>query len=235
MFRSLILFLLLCISFAPISWGQTDTAKVVKKAKRKIMSLRDTNSTKYDFKWDKELRKNAIRFNPISAFVLVGNVDYERRIAPWASFNINAFVGANTNYQDTDGRIYPTTFFVAGGGFDFRFYPFKKALRGFYFGPYVSYRYYKLTSLKEEVFIPSTSYVLTSVHRAESQMLAVGGLVGYQWILGNWFALNLFAGAGYNYVHWQSYGSPRENFALKGLGIHPYQIRAGVSVGIAPK
>lgn len=204
-----------------------------KERKVRKHNLRDTASTKYDFIWDKELRKNALRFNPLSAFLLVGNIDYERRIAPWASFNINAFAGANTVYNDTDGRVYPTNFFHAGGGFDLRFYPFKKSLRGFYFGPYTAYRFFKLTSLHEESFIDGKA--ITSVHKGEVQMLSAGAITGYQFILGNWFALNLFAGAGYNYVHKQLFGSPQEYFATKGMGIVPYQIKAGISIGVALK
>lgn len=228
------LFLLFVVSTSAI-WSQVDNNVEKKRDRRNANRLRDTATTKYDFKWDKELRKNAIRFNPISAFVLVGNLDYERRFAPWVSMNINTYVGTNTNYSDTAGRVYPTTFFVAGGGIDFRFYPFKRALRGLYFGPYMGYRYYKLTSLKEESFDPNTEKAITSLHHAESQMISVGGQIGYQWILGNWFALNLFCGGGYSFQHWQSYGSPRDYFSVRALGIKPYNIRAGISIGIAPK
>ena len=147
----------------------------------------------------------------------------------------HAMVGANTNYSDTMGRVYPTNFFLAGGGFSLRFYPFQKAVRGFYLGPYVDYRYFKLTSLKEESYNSSTGKVVTSLHKAEAQLLSFGVMTGYQWILGNWFALNLFAGGGYTIQHWQSWDSPRENFSVQGLGVRPYQIRLGVSIGVAPK
>lgn len=229
-FWSLFLLFLLASS----TWAQIATPGS-KKVKIRKNSLRDTASTKYNFIWDKELRKNVIRFNPVSAFVLVGNLDYERRFSKLVTFNINAMVGANTNYNDTMGRVYPTNFFLAGGGFSLRFYPFQKAVRGFYLGPYVDYRYFKLTSLKEESFNQSTGKAITSLHKAEAQLLSFGVMTGYQWILGNWFALNLFAGGGYTIQHWQSWDSPRENFSVQGLGIRPYQIRLGVSIGIAPK
>ncbi len=224
--------------------AQTDTSATggkkprEKKPKEKVSPLRnlkDTISTHYDFKWDKEVRKNAIRVNPVSAFVLIGNVDYERYISPLVSVNINGFFGSNRIYTDVSGRVYPTNFMTAGGILEFRFYPWKKALRGFYVAPYLQYHFYRLISTYEDSYDPLTQNASVSRHKAQIHMGAAGGVAGYQWILGNWFAINIFAGAGYNYYQWNTMGSPQDRFTTKSLGVIPYDIRGGVSIGIAIK
>ena len=224
--------------------AQTDTSGVKQKKPRKkepkekvtpLRNLRDTISTEYNFKWDKEIRKNALRVNPVSAFVLIGNVDYERYISPMLTFNLNAFYGSNRIYTDVSGRIYPTNFVTAGGLFEFRIYPWKKALRGFYLAPYLQYHYYRLISTYEDSYDPASQTASVSRHKAHIHMGAAGAVAGYQWILGNWFAINLFAGAGYNYYYWNAGGSPQDRFTTRSLGVVPYELRAGISIGIALK
>ena len=118
-------------------------------------------------------RHNMITVNPLK-FILFWNLTY------YHSFN--SVVAGGIGFQ------MPTLSHTGGYGFnaEVRFYPSRKALRGFYIAPNVSFNH-----LTDDYFYNidgSTSTLSTDV-------FSVGVLVGWQWYIGDDFAIGLGIGA----------------------------------------
>jgi hypothetical protein len=110
-------------------------------------------------------RSSMIVINPLKFFVFY-NISYFHRVSP------SVVVGG--------GIQFPTPSEWSGFGLlaEVRIHPSKKALRGFYFAPNISYNH-----LEEG--------------GEETSPFSVGALVGWQWFPGDEFAMGLGIGADY--------------------------------------
>ena len=110
---------------------------------------------------------NMIALNPIE-FLIFFNLAYYREITPGFALGVGAHI--------------PSTKLIGGYGvtLEGRLYPFGKALRRFYVAPNVSYN--KLSEDKSGISVTASS---------------IGLLLGWQWFVGDAFAIGL--GAGFDY------------------------------------
>ena len=112
--------------------------------------------------------------NPLK-FLLFYNISYFHKISDAAAIG--------------GGIQFPTPKDISGFGanLEARFYPTGKNLRGFYVAPNVSYN--SLTDDVEDKTVSITS---------------IGGLVGWQWFLGDQFAIGLGIGVDYYFFTGES-------------------------------
>ena len=128
-------------------------------------------------------RTDMIVLNPLKFFVFY-NLSYFHAISP------NLAVGG--------GFQIPTA--IAGdmfGGFgvnlEGRFYPSKRALKGFYIAPNVSVNSLTATTYTYD-FDPNTGRQTEHEHSASALATSVGVLAGWQWFVGDDFAIGLGLG-----------------------------------------
>jgi outer membrane autotransporter protein len=159
------------------------------------------------FKWEKEPRKNMIQWNFLSTFVLAANFSYERTFSKYAGILVGGFAGK-----------YP----LGGGG------------RCLYVSPYSSFRFFKLNS--PYITSPPGAEYTYGANKAESFNLSIGLSLGYRWILGNWFIINPYLGAGYNVSRFHFFEDAQKNdFNTRFIFAGPYEVRFGLNLGVALK
>jgi hypothetical protein len=152
-------------------------------------SGKTTTTTYVEVKKEEDItpRTNMIVVNPLK-FWLFYNLSYYHAISP------SAVIGG--------GLQMPTPESISGFGAnaEMRFHPSKKALRGFYIAPNVSYNH--LTY--EYYFFDDTTRTVDA--------FSVGVLLGWQWFIGDDFAIGL----GIGYDHYFLLGNEQEYFTLFG-------------------
>lgn len=119
-------------------------------------------------------RTNMIVVNPLKFFLF---------------YNLSYFHAVSKTVAVGGGAQMPTLEGINGFGVnaEVRFYPSKKALRGFYFAPNISYNH--LSS-------PEYDWEGTST-TSSADAFTVGALLGWQWFPGDDFAIGV--GIGYDY------------------------------------
>lgn len=211
-----------------LSGREGDTVKVVMKKSPK------DSTRKFRFLWDKEPRKNIVQWNFVSTFVLTANFSYERIINKHMGILVGGYVGNYTLTSRTDSLPYDTKIFATSGYLEIKAYPWGTQGRGAYIGPYSSFRFMKLRSPEVTGFVDGV--YTHSLNKTEVFSLAVGGVVGYRFILGNWFVINVYGGAGYNMPRFHFFdGAQRSDFNTKYLFLDKYEVRFGMNLGIALK
>lgn len=125
---------------------------------------------------DVAAEKNVFKLNTLSLFVLTPSIFYERKISDMTSAQVGVgYMG----YKVGDVRF--TGLFLTP---EFRIYPKKNAIDGFYLAPY--FRYMNLS-------VKST----TDNTNASLSVLGGGLLLGRQWITKSGFTMDLFFGGHY--------------------------------------
>jgi hypothetical protein len=154
-----------CLFFAAAGFAQTRTEETRKSVEKKEGDTTVTQSVIISQSEDITQRTSMIIVNPLK-FLLFYNLSYFHRLSP------SAVIGG--------GIQFPTPSDVDGFGVnaEIRIHPSKKAPRGFYFAPNVSYNELRSGSDKAKPF-------------------SVGGLMGWQWFPGDEFAIGLGIGADY--------------------------------------
>ena len=112
-------------------------------------------------------QEQVIKANPIGLAFGVANVGYEFSTNESQTLTI---AGVYYNISDVTGF---------GGGLEYRFYFAKPALKGWHAGPSVAY-----LSLEDD-------------YDNSAGFFTIGGEIGHQWIFGEHFALDVFAGLVY--------------------------------------
>jgi hypothetical protein len=127
-------------------------------------------------KSDVTTENNVLKLNTLSLFVLTPSIFYEHKISDMTSAQVGVgYLG----YRVSDVRF--TGLFLTP---EFRIYPKKNAIDGFYIAPY--FRYMNLS-------VKST----TENSNASLSVLGGGLLFGRQWITKSGFNLDLFFGGHY--------------------------------------
>ncbi|HEY6170947.1 MAG TPA: hypothetical protein VIX80_01695 [Candidatus Kapabacteria bacterium] len=139
-------------------------------------------TTYTDIKKEEDItpRTNMITINPLKFFVF---------------YNLSYYHAFNSNIAAGIGAQIPTWSDINGFGVnaEMRFYPSKKALRGFYVAPNISYNLLNDEYPSyDENGNPTTSDDVTS--------FSVGALVGWQWFPGDDFAIGLGIGIDYYFL-----------------------------------
>jgi hypothetical protein len=140
-----------------------------------------------------DAQEQVIKANPIGLAFGVANAGYEFTVKDGQTLTVS---GLYYNISDISGL---------GAGAEYRFYFDGEAIRGWHAGPSVGY-----FSLSDD-FDTSASF------------FSIGGEVGHQWIIGEHFAVDVFAGLGY-------IAGNSDDFAVS---LSSTAISLGVSLGYA--
>ena len=112
-------------------------------------------------------QSNIIKANPLGLAFGIANAGYEFATTETQTITVS---GIYFNVLDIKG---------VGVGLEYRFYFGGEALRGWHAGPSMGY------------------FSLEDDFNTSASVFSVGGEVGHQWIIGDHFAVDVFAGLGY--------------------------------------
>jgi hypothetical protein len=120
--------------------------------------------------------KNVLKVNTLSLFLGTGSIFYERKISETTSGQLGiAYMGFKLEDTKFTGLILTP---------EFRIYPRKNAIDGFYIAPYLRYQNFTVKS---------------STDNSKGSLTSMGGglLFGRQWITNSGFTMDLFFGGHY--------------------------------------
>lgn len=125
---------------------------------------------------DVSTEKNVLKINTLSLFVLTPSIFYERKISDMTSAQLGfGYMG----YKVSDVRF--TGLIITP---EFRIYPKKNAIDGFYVAPYLRYMNLSVKSTTDNT-------------KASLSVMGGGLLLGRQWITKSGFNMDLFFGGHY--------------------------------------
>jgi hypothetical protein len=127
-------------------------------------------------KSDVSTEKNVLKINTLSLFVLTPSIFYERKISDMTSAQLGVgYMGYKVSDARFSGLIITP---------EFRIYPKKNAIDGFYIAPYLRYMNLSAKSRAEDT-------------KASLSVMSGGLLFGRQWITKSGFNMDLFFGGHY--------------------------------------
>lgn len=201
----------------------------------RLKRMEEDSIDKKAFICDKEPRKNIVQWNFLSTFVLAGNFSYERVISKHTAILVGGYAGKYTLSSPGGILPYDTDIFATGGYLELKVFPLGKSPRGPYVAPYGLFRFFKLKAPILTGTAPDGEYTF-GARRAESFNLSTGLTLGYRWILGNWFVVNPYLGAGYNIPRFHYFDEAEfGDFNTNLIFVKNYEIRFGLNLGIALK
>lgn len=140
-----------------------------------------------------------LKINPLSLFAVTANVQGEYALSDKLSAQLGVFVGSvNLGFgaSNADGGVAYTWYGLTP---ELRYYAThsrKSAPAGFYLAPFLRYRGIQ-TSYDGSVYDPDTQTNTTAEVTAKINAFGGGALLGYQFLFGDVFALDLFFGPQY--------------------------------------
>jgi hypothetical protein len=156
--------------------------------------------------------QQAIKLNPLSLFLLTGNVSYERAV----NQNQSVQLGAYYSGVSIGGLKY------SGFGFtpEYRFYigGKREALNGVYAAPFLRYQSF---SLKDKA----------TADQAKFSSFGGGATLGWEKTWGSGFVLDLFVGPSYNKGRFKN-EADEDAFDISS-GISGFGVRTGIAIGFA--
>lgn len=161
-------------------------------------------------KSDVRIEKNVLKVNTLSLLLGTGSIFYDRKISDMTSAQLGV---GYLNYKFTDTRF--TGLILTP---EFRIYPKKNAIDGFYIAPYFRYQEYTLEN---------------KTAGAKGSLTSFGGglLFGRQWIMKSGFTMDLFFGGHYGSASAKATSGSTDSFNTDLFsGIRP---RIGFSLGFA--
>jgi len=120
--------------------------------------------------------KNVLKVNTLALFLGTGSIFYERKISDMTSAQMGlAYMGFKLSETKFTGLILTP---------EFRIYPKKNAIDGFYIAPYLRYQNFTVKSTTDN---------------SKGSLTSMGGglLFGRQWITNSGFTMDLFFGGHY--------------------------------------
>lgn len=156
--------------------------------------------------------QQAIKINPLSLFVITGNVAYERATTENQSIQVGLFYsGVSISGLKYSGLgITPEYRFYFGGR--------KEALNGVYAAPFL--RFQSFTFKDKE-----------TTDKANYTSLGGGGIIGWEKTWSSGFVLDIFAGPSYNAGRFKN-DADEDQFDVSS-GINGFGIRTGLTLGFA--
>ena len=140
-------------------------------------------------------QKNVLKGNIFSPIVKSASFFYERSLNEKSSIQIGYFY----NWDKPDFNLFGG-FGIEWSGFgitpEYRYYPSRKALNGFYLAPFLRYIQYTSEHSFEIGFHNQTTFNwVSNIENQSAIETNIGGgfLVGHQWIL-NFFSIDTFIG-----------------------------------------
>ncbi|MBK9460027.1 MAG: DUF3575 domain-containing protein [Chitinophagales bacterium] len=165
--------------------------------------------------------RNAIKINPLSIFLLTGNMQYERAIGERTSVQAGFFYSAFNLKWKGDGLEY------TGLGFtpEFRYYvlPKQTAMNGLYVAPFARFQRFKIVVDDSSSGLPpgeNSGTVLNS---------KLGVNAGYQAVLGKSFVIDIFAGPTVGVTR---FTGTLLDYKLPGFGSGGFGFRFGLCLGV---
>lgn len=154
----------------------------------------------------------AIKINPLSLFLLTGNVAYEKPVAENQSFQLGLFYsGVSISDLKYSGvGITPEYRFYFGGK--------KQAMNGVYAAPFLRYQNF---TFKDK----------TTNDKAGFSSFGGGATIGWEKTWASGFLLDLFVGPAYNAGKFKN-DSDEDAFDVSS-GINGFGVRTGVAIGFA--
>lgn len=156
--------------------------------------------------------QQAIKINPLSLFVLTGNVSYERAVADNQSFQVGLFYSgvsiSDIKYSGL-GITPEYRFYFAGQ---------RQALNGVYAAPFL--RYQSFTFKDKE-----------TTDKANYTSFGGGATIGWEKSWGSGFVLDIFAGPVYNAGKFKN-EADEDEFDITS-GINGFGVRTGITLGFA--
>jgi hypothetical protein len=211
----------------------TQPAPCQNKEKPKIdRRLRDT-SARYIFPLDNLPRRHTTGLNILGLFAQNAHAFYEWRALPILGLRQQVMIGRFREPSSDPEIPFKVRAFVVGGGTELAIYPFRKAPRGSYLAAGGTYRWYNA-----EILLPNTSPATGFfTGRKKLHLLSASVVAGWQFIAGNWFVMNPFLGAAWNFslLH-AAEGSDQEAVRQARIaGTGPVSFRFGLILGLAFK
>jgi Protein of unknown function (DUF3575) len=161
-------------------------------------------------KIDVKTEKNVFKINTLSLFVVTPTIFYERKLSNMTSAQLGlAYMGYKISNAKFSGLILTP---------EFRIYPKKDAIDGFYIAPYL--RYMNLS-------VKSTSGDLD----ASLNVLGGGLLFGRQWITKSGFNMDLFFGG--HYGSGSAKAKSGDNLWFDANLFSGFRTRIGFAIGFA--
>jgi len=235
MLKGLCIGLLCVLSVTTAAWAQAPAKSDSTVTKAQLRRAKRDTIEKYTFLWEKEPRKNMIQWNFMSTFVLTGNFSYERVLSKHVGLLVGGYAGRYILTSRNDSLPYDTEIFATSGYMELKVYPWGTAGRGPYIAPYGSFRFMKLRSPIITGTTGPDEYTY-GIRKAEVYNLGLGGVIGYRFILGNWFLINLYLGAGYNIPRFHFFNNAQKSdFNTRLLFVDNYEVRFGMNLGLAIK
>jgi len=150
--------------------------------------------------------QNTIKINPLSALIKTGSIFYERKVSDGMSAQLGiAYTGI---------KISDTKFTGLAITPEVRFYLKNNAPTGLYAAPFLRYQNYT---------------VADGTDKGKYTSFGGGALMGYQWVYGSGFVLDLFFGPSYNNGSYKATSGVDEP-EIKG-GIEGFGLRTGIAIG----
>ena len=150
--------------------------------------------------------QNTIKINPLSALLRTGSVFYERKVDDGMSVQLGvAYTGIKLDDTKFTGLAVTP---------EVRFYLKKHAPTGLYAAPFLRYQNYSVSD---------------DTDKGKYTSFGGGAVMGYQWVFGSGFALDLFFGPSYNNGEYKASQGSNEP-EIKG-GIEGFGLRTGVTIG----
>jgi hypothetical protein len=181
--------------------------------------------------------KTVIKINPASLFGVTANLQVERAISPNMSFQLGGYYGGVKfgflGVGDAGIRWWSLTP-------EFRYYinPAKTAApSGFYASGFFRYRNLR-GDLRGEFSDPDLNVDLEGTAHLKLDVFSIGGTIGYQFLIGDAFAVDFFIGPQVNLPKIGlelecSQCNGNESFNIPNWIFSPVGLRAGMSIGIA--
>lgn len=159
-------------------------------------------------KSDVSNQKNVIKANAMSLVFATGSVFYEHKISDMTSAQLGfAYCGFKISNTKFNGLVLTP---------EFRIYPQKNAIDGFYLAPYLRYQNYNL-----------------EVNTDKATLSSMGGglLFGRQWITKSGFTMDLFFGGHYGSSNLKVESGEASDFKTNLFS--RYGVRIGFAMGFA--
>ncbi len=197
--------------------------------KTKLYALALITAVLFCFAPKAKAQQNVIKLNPLSLAVLTLNVQYERALSQATSAQLGVFY-TGFSFNVGDGK-----WSYSGVGItpEFRYYVTNSAQdapRGLYVGPWVRYQSFNTKIVVEDFFTGQEEE-----GKISATNIGGGAILGYQWLFGDSFSLDMFLGPGYGsgsskVVTDTSTGLDEDDLIGVGSGL---RFRFGLTVGVA--
>ncbi|MCX7767672.1 MAG: hypothetical protein N2110_01435 [Flavobacteriales bacterium] len=196
--------------------------------------LRDT-SVKYIFPLENQPRRHVIGLNIFGLFARNAHLFYEWKILSRLSVRQQAMAGRVRQPADDPSLPFRVRTLILGYGIEAIGYPWGKAPRGPWLSLGGTYRWYAAEVPYQAPLPGGQSEVRYAQHKMH--LWSAMGLVGFQFIAGNWFVVAPYAGAAYNRSNTVTLVAldPELAEGVRLPGTAPWTIRGGIILGLAFK